>query len=50
MKKKVGISITIDNDLLEWLEKMVQNKEFGSVSHGIEKSVTKLKQEYDKKE
>jgi hypothetical protein len=29
---------------------MVQNKEFGSISHGTQKSVTKLKQEYNKKE
>jgi len=46
---KVTRSITIDKDLLEWLEDMVKKKEFGSVSHGIEKSITRLKEEYERK-
>ena len=47
MKKK--ITITLDDNLLEWIEKKVKEKEFSSVSHGIQKSVMKLKQEYEKK-
>jgi Arc/MetJ-type ribon-helix-helix transcriptional regulator len=43
-------SITIDLELLKWLEDMVKAKEFGSVSHGIEKAITKLKEQYEKKE
>jgi Arc/MetJ-type ribon-helix-helix transcriptional regulator len=47
---KVTRSITIDKDLLKWLEDMVKKKEFGSVSHGIEKSITRLKEEYENRE
>ena len=47
-RMKVKKTITIDEELLEWLEKMMKLKEFGSTSHGIEKALTKLKEEYDK--
>jgi len=42
-------TITIDSDLLEWVEKKVKEKEFGSISHAIEKALTRLKAEYEKK-
>lgn len=46
---KVKKTITIDEELLEWLEKMMKLKEFGSASHGIEKALTKLKEDYEDK-
>jgi len=46
---KVPKTVTIDKELLDWLEEMVNCREFGSVSHGIEKALYKLKKEYDQK-
>jgi Arc/MetJ-type ribon-helix-helix transcriptional regulator len=46
---KQKITITLDEDLLKFLDKKVKEKEFSSVSHGIQKSVMKLKAEYEKK-
>jgi Arc/MetJ-type ribon-helix-helix transcriptional regulator len=45
---KVTKTITLDRDLLKWLEEMTQKKEFGSLSHGIEKALVRLKEEYEK--
>lgn len=45
---KVKKTVTIDEELIEWLKRMMELKEFGSVSHGIEKGLTKLKEEYEK--
>lgn len=49
-KTKKTRSITIDIELLNWLEEKVKAKEFGSVSHGIEKAITRLREQYEKKE
>ena len=46
---KVKKTITTDKDLLEWVEQKIEQKEFGSVSHAIEKALTKLKEEYQEK-
>ena len=40
---KVKKTITIDKELLVWIEQKIKEKEFGSVSHCIEKALTKLK-------
>ena len=45
---KVKKTVTLDSELIEWLEKKIKEKEFGSQSHGIEKALTKLKEEYEK--
>jgi Arc/MetJ-type ribon-helix-helix transcriptional regulator len=47
VKKK--ITITLDEDLLKFLEKKTKEKEFSSISHGIQRSVLRLKQESEKK-
>lgn len=47
MKEKK--TITIDKELLEWIEQKIKEKEFGSISHAIEKALTRLKREYEKK-
>lgn len=45
---KVTKTITIDKDLLSWIEQKVKEKEFGSLSHAVEKGIVKLKKEYEK--
>jgi len=46
---KVKKTVTIDAELLKWIEKMIEAKEFGSLSHAIEKALVKLRKEYEKK-
>lgn len=45
---KVTKTVTIDKDLLEWIDRMIEEKEFGSLSHAIEKALFLLKKQYDK--
>jgi Arc/MetJ-type ribon-helix-helix transcriptional regulator len=45
---KVKKTITTDEELLKWVEQKIDEKEFGSVSHAIEKALTRLKEEYRK--
>jgi Arc/MetJ-type ribon-helix-helix transcriptional regulator len=40
-------TITINDNLLEWIEEMIEKKEFASVSHAVGKALLKLKQEYE---
>lgn len=49
-KMKVKKTITTDEKLLKWVEQKIDEKEFGSVSHAVEKALTKLKEEYQKEE
>jgi len=44
---KVKKTITIDKELLEWIERKIKEKEFGSISHAIEKAVTELQKKYE---
>lgn len=44
---KVKKTITIDKELLLWMEQKIKAKEFGAVSHCIEKALTRLKAEYE---
>ena len=46
---KVKKTIVLDKDLIEWIEDMIKKKEFGSISHGIQKALTRLKEQYEKK-
>ena len=41
MKSK--FSVSVDNDLCEWLDSEIGEKRFSSRSHGIEYALTKLK-------
>ena len=43
---KVKKTVTLDEDLIKWIEKMIEKKEFGSISHAIEKALVKLKEGY----
>jgi len=40
---KLKISITIDEELLAWLNSELETKRFASISHGIEYALTTVK-------
>ncbi len=41
---KTKTSISLDNDLLKWIDKMVDRKRFGNRTHAIELALQKLKE------
>lgn len=43
MPKKAKIPISIDQDLLRWIEAQVKTKRFASRSHAIQYAVNELK-------
>ena len=47
---KVKKTIVLSKNLVQWIEEKIKEKEFGSVSHAIEKALTVLKAQYNKKE
>ena len=47
MKKK--ISVSIDEDLLGWVNDEVEKKKFASVSHAINLSLSELRKSMNKK-
>lgn len=49
-KTKKSVMVTLDKDLLKWLEDEIEKKEFGAISHAIEKALLKLKQDYEKRD
>jgi len=48
-RPKVTKTITINRELLEWIEKKIEEREFASVSHCVEKAIFHLKREYEQK-
>lgn len=46
---KVSKTVTIDKDLFEWVDRKIKEKEFGSLSHAIEKGLTLLKKQSEPK-
>ena len=45
VKMKEKFSISVDDDLLKWLDSEIKNKRFASRSHGIEFALNELKKE-----
>lgn len=43
-ERKVQLSVTVDPELVEWLDAQVKNKVFANRSHGIELALFKLKE------
>ncbi|HKG89249.1 MAG TPA: ribbon-helix-helix domain-containing protein [Nitrososphaeraceae archaeon] len=43
MAKKVKTSITVDDDLLKWIDKEIQSRRFASRTHAIEYAIEQLK-------
>ena len=41
---KVKLSITIDDELVKWIDSMIKQKRFANRSHSIEYAVTQLKE------
>ena len=41
---KVRKNVTIDNELIKWVETEIKKKRFASLSHAIEYALTKLKE------
>lgn len=41
---KTKLSITIDEDLIRWLDLQIKKKKFASRSHGFEYAVSQLKE------
>jgi Arc/MetJ-type ribon-helix-helix transcriptional regulator len=44
---KIKKTITLDKDLLEWIEQKIEEKEFASISHAIEKALVRLRKEME---
>lgn len=40
---KVRKNVTLDSDLIDWVEKRIENKRFASVSHAIEYALNELR-------
>ena len=40
---KVRKNVTLDPDLVDWVEKQIENKRFASVSHAIEYALNELR-------
>lgn len=45
MPKKTRKNITIDVELLKWVEQQIQSKRFASLSHAVEYALEKLRRE-----
>jgi hypothetical protein len=43
---KIKKTIVLDQELVDWIEEQIRNKEFGSISHAIEKALFELKKTY----
>lgn len=41
---KEKVSVSIDENLLKWLDSQIKTKRFASRSHGIEYAVTSIKE------
>lgn len=41
---KTKLSITVDDDLIKWLDLQIKQKKFASRSHGFEFAVNQLKE------
>jgi len=46
-RKKPAITITLSQELLDWIETKIKDKTFADRSHAIEQAVFKLKKEYE---
>jgi Arc/MetJ-type ribon-helix-helix transcriptional regulator len=40
---KVKITVSLDLDLVQWVQEKVKDKTFGSLSHGVNVSIQRLK-------
>lgn len=45
MGKKVKTSVALDEDLLTWIDEMIERKRFASRTHAIEYALQRLKEQ-----
>jgi len=41
---KIKISITVDDELIKWIDSQIKKKKFANRSHGFEYAVSQLKE------
>jgi len=46
-RMKIKKTVTLDSDLVKWAVQKIKDREFGSLSHAIEKALLRLKKEYE---
>ena len=44
---KLKKTITINKDFLDWIDQKIEEKEFASLSHAVEKGLYQLKKNYE---
>lgn len=44
MGRKIKTSITIDEDLLSWIDKLIESKRFANRTHAIEYALQRLRE------
>ncbi len=44
---KLKKSVTINKELLDWINQKLEEKEFASLSHAVEKALYQLKKTYE---
>jgi len=49
LRKKKAVSISVDDDLLKWIDQLIKTKRFAHRSHAFEYAIERLKEEYEKK-
>ena len=42
---RIPVSVTLPKDLVEWLDKQVEDRQYHNRSHAVEMAVLKLKEE-----
>jgi Arc/MetJ-type ribon-helix-helix transcriptional regulator len=47
---KIAKTVTIDKELLDWIEEKIKEKEFASLCHAIEKALYELKEREQEEE
>jgi len=45
MGKKIKTSVALDEDLLSWIDKLVESKRFANRTHAIEYALQRLKEQ-----
>lgn len=48
LKNKPKISISIEQELIDWIDSKIKKKYFANRSHAIERALTELKEKIDK--
>ena len=44
MGRKIKTSVTLDEDIVNWIDRMIELKRFASTSHAVELSLQRMKE------